>query len=236
MLSMPIVARLLGGNGRSREAQETFRQEVQSAAFHIDPAMRYYIVSDFHLEPEGPEHQGLTRFLGRLLSEGGIGGVFLMGDLAARPGIRYEQLAAAHPQLFDTLYRLAVATPVYLIQGECDLELEPPEFLRVVERFEDERWILVHGWQYDPAVEVTRDEEDPDFLHVLRGEPNAEATLAALRELRQRSGKQVVFGHLHRAAYVQPGLICVGHWTGRAADYGIIRDGQLYLLQGRATP
>src|SRR5262249_33167358 len=90
MLSIPIVARLLGGNGQSKKAQESFETEVKKAAFRIDPAARYYLLSDFHLEPDAPaEHAGLLKLLGRLLSEGGIGGVFLLGDLAARPGIRY---------------------------------------------------------------------------------------------------------------------------------------------------
>jgi UDP-2,3-diacylglucosamine pyrophosphatase LpxH len=234
MLSIPIVARLLGGNGQSKRAQESFQQEVKKAAFRIDPSMRYYLLSDFHLEPDAPgEHAGLLRLLGRLLTEGGIGGVFLLGDVAARPGIHYDDLAKAHPKLFDTLYRLSLLTPVFLVLGECDLELDPPEFLRPLERFEDEHWILIHGYQFDPAVEVIRDEEDEEFLHVRRGQPDEAATLEGLRKLRQSSGKQIVFGHVHKAGYVEPGLTCLGHWTGGAADYAILRQGQVVLSRGR---
>lgn len=234
MLSIPIVTRLLGGNGPSKEAQQSFEVEVKKSAFRIDPELRYYLLSDFHLEPDAPaEHAGLTRLLGRLLSEGGIGGLFLLGDLASKPGVRYEDLIKAHPKLFDTLYRLSVMTPVILVQGECDLELEPPEHFQILERFEDEHWILIHGYQFDPATEVIRDAEDEEFFHVRRGDPDAEATLEGLRKLRQTSGKHIVFGHLHKAGYVEPGLTCLGHWTGGAADYAILRQGQLVLSRGR---
>ena len=54
MLSIPILARLFGGNGGTKEAQDDFVQELQAKAFKIDPATRYYLLSDFHLEPDGP--------------------------------------------------------------------------------------------------------------------------------------------------------------------------------------
>jgi predicted phosphodiesterase len=234
MLSIPILGRLLGPNGSPRrEAQESFEQQMRAASFRIDPAMRYYVLSDFHLEPDAAEENpALLKLLGRLLSEGGIGGVFLLGDLAARPGIGYDELSAAHPRLFDTLFRLTTLIPVFLVQGECDLQLEPPEFLRCVERFEDESWIFLHGYQYDPATEVQLDDEG-EVRAVHRAEPDPAAALAGLRALHESTGKQIVFGHLHRAAYVEPGLVCVGHWTEGAADYGIVREGKLYLSQGR---